>query len=1058
MTAVAYFHPLREAERISFDFTPGMSLAAIVKRAVATIEAEKGEPGSWEWFERHATVRVDGRVYDRDIWPMVRPKPGRHVDLMVTVQGGKTGKIALLLATVALTVATGFIAGGGLVKLGASAALFGAGTVGSTGAAALVGLGGALLIQRLTPSPEMPEPAGASRELSAAGISGNLLTPGEYLMSVIGRMRVSPQIVVKPYTTLKDEKVNVHAMLALAGDYEVSDIRVDGLAIQNIEGARWEVKEGDGAAGDTYLSQSFKIQKQLRMAVENFKTEDPENIAQNLLDQVTPTNSYSPTFDLPPKHADAKGFTIRHVFPNGIIVEDGTQAKRGGVAVRYQTRRVGDSTWEDLLVLHFESKKTFGPFQQDVSFVFGEPPGGYNIAINYESHTKFAFSKTGVGQSFSYESDPYFFSDIASPPSIYTDFTTYTNGTMTVSASSEKVGSEAWRAFNGSGALGWSPANNSLPAWLQIDFGVGQARTLRSFGLNYANILTAVKSCRIEGRLLPGDPWTVLFDSENRLIYGPKDVLPPTANGVPSKIMPCRQIRLVVTQNNGAANNEVLLADFFMSETFANPSAIDASGNFTTASGLAGTAIAARHVYLTRDGATVFLRPEQWPDGQYEFRIRRGWAYNADKFNAGYVYDGAPGNASFFTHIFTGGFNRTYENQKKIRSDLEVSMISEDYGFRAIRQDVEHRLTRIAVSIPGLEIQSISALFNGKARCWNAVTQSWDDTPTPTRNPFAYYRDALLRAEKNFKPLPGENIEPGNLEEAFEWAEQNGFTCDSVIHNRLVQDVLRLLASAARSSPRQANMWGVVIDRDRSAEPVTGMITPETSRNLKCRINNKSVPHAYSVTFFDETNDYKQSEITVYRDGYDATSATDIETRDDRANTSATAVAATALYDLRSLYHRNRSYNYEVGFEGRMYRRGDILKVVDETWEDDSYYGLIDQIRTSGGNVIGFKIYGVAELSKSVGQITMNGDTTFRIAVRQRTGGVFYADIVETSDTSVLTLVTPVADIGQFKVGRTISVGPATRTDKRMIINSKQRSGEERWILSLLPEAPEIFE
>ena len=296
------------------------------------------------------------------------------------------------------------------------------------------------------------------------------------------------------------------------------------------------------------------------------------------------------------------------------------------------------------------------------------------------------------------------------------------------------------------------------------------------------------------------------------------------------------------------------------------------------------------------------------------------------------------------------------------------------------------------------------------------------------------------------------------MEFAYEWADTNGFTCDTAVHQRNVTEVLRLLATSMRGSPRQADMWGVVIDRDRTADPITGLITPETSRNLGCEINYPEIPHGYRVSYLDETQSYEERNVMVYRDGYSALTATDIRGITDRANTNVAAVTATALYNLRQMVYRGKVYTYEVGFEGRYYARGDLVGVVDESWAEDMYYGLLRRTITSAGNVTGFELWETAELSKSIGQPSMIGETGFAVAVRQRSGAVFIGNITNTTNTKRLTLVTPVADTGQFAEIQPVSIGPRSRSVKRLLINAKQRSGEERWTLSLLPEAPEIFE
>lgn len=131
---------------------PGLTLAEYARRF----------PGLPEEFVSHGTICINGHPISRVFWEHIRPKrprKGRPIELTFHLpprgggQGGSGKQIFALVASIALSFATGFILNGGL------AAKFGLGmfTAGSTAAymaAAGVSVLGSLLIGALVPPPQ----------------------------------------------------------------------------------------------------------------------------------------------------------------------------------------------------------------------------------------------------------------------------------------------------------------------------------------------------------------------------------------------------------------------------------------------------------------------------------------------------------------------------------------------------------------------------------------------------------------------------------------------------------------------------------------------------------------------------------------------------------------------------------------------------------------------------------------------------------------------------------------------------------------------------------------
>lgn len=1028
MHAVARFDPLPTGagpKRIAW--TPGMSLAAIARAAEAP-----------DWFFAHGVIRIEGREIYRDLWPVVKPKEGAFVDLCVTVHGGKTGKLVLTLATVALAVASAFVAPyltPAIAGLGFSAGAAGAISAGLIAAA---NIGAQMALRSLIAPPTRPAIANAQREISQSGISANQLTPGEPLPGIVGMIRASPPILIPWFTELVGDKLYTNAMVGCMGRNLVEDVLINGIDIAAIPGVTYETREGNAGEADTFLSTLTVIQSSTPVVLSNYELKGELDFYDQLSDQTTPTNSYS-EFHRFKKKEGAYEARVMLLFDGG-IVKAGASAT---VPIRVRVRKLGDVTWRNLPTFHIRDTKAAGPFRRELKFIWGTPGEGRWPARNDAFDCHVVSYRTAVGQSFEYLADPYFES-VARTDQLPVMTAATTSG-VTVSASSELSATEAaWKAADGTtGGTPWQPANNSLPAWWKVDWGVGNTKNFRSYVLGFANNFEAA-DWTFEGSN-DDTAWTVLHTV--------------TANELANAAMQCaaygayRYHRFTFTANTGAANQQLKLENV---ELFI----VDNSAS-TGSTGAAVTDDAARYVKITQEGCTVYLDSTEWPEDEYEIEIQRGWAFASASMDYGsttatnqYILAGFTNITDFFGHFVNSGKATIYQSQHTVQSKTTIEAFTQVRNERPIRAETEARLTRIAVRVPDLSIrEGISAMMTGYARTWNGTV--WIDTPVPARNPAAFYRDALLLLDKNAEPLPGEIIDEASLETWFTHCEAEGFTCDAVVHDRSMADVLQLLASCGRASPRNSNYWGVVIDRDRSADDPTILLTPETSRDLGTTITYENIPHGFRVAYLDEDDEYRQKNVMVYRAGFNGDNATDVKEMSYTGITSLAKATAQAIYDLGQLSRRNIEYRREVFMEGFDYARGEKVAIADEVIMRHSYWGFIKSVTTSAGDVTGFTLYGTAKLSESADQ----GFDTFGCTVRGKEGGILLnsAAITQTTDTATVTLATPVADTGQFVTDQPIAIGPLGSETTYGVLRHKEYAGNDTWRLSIVPEANEIF-
>jgi hypothetical protein len=1033
MQAVARLNPFDPNGFSRFDWTPGQSLAAIVREA-----------GLPDWFLQHGEIRVarHGKWvrYEPSLWPHVKPKQDTFLELRATVHGGKGGKLFIALAAVALTVATAGIGAGALA--GTLGAGFGAGTVGASLAATGAGIAGQLALKALTPSPSAGgQPSAIGNDLKQAGVSVNGIQRGGPVGGILGRIGTSGDILIPSFVTLENGRVYSHAMVGFWGRCLIEDIKLNGSPITDFADVVYETREGTGGEDVTFLSSKTYFMDPIArgQTLRNFTTDG----STQLTDQAVPANS-KPTWQVMRTNGTADVATIRLAYPSAF--QDSAGAEQG-ILYRIEVRKVGTVPWRRLPVLHIRDKKLSGPFRTDINIYWGKKSRQWR-ARGVQFNAANAYWSTAAGQPFAYDADSYFNPSTTANTDIAPVMASNVSGSIVVSASHDAA--NAWMALDGNTGTQWAPATSSLPAWWQIDWGAGNAKTLRRFYLESPRPWRP-KAFRFSGSN-DGVTWMELINVNETI----SSAYVAASDYNLANETAYRYYRFDITANWGDAATWIRQLEFY--ET--NFAQILNVG--TNVSG-----IIANYVALHEDGWDIYLDPLQgWDVGEHDIRIMRSAAFDDASFaQASYAYGGFLSTSYFFDGSPTSPYAAV-----KDQSIVGLAVSVEDFitvlNQPPINPLVESRLARIAVRVPDMVINSISATFTSYAREWNGSV--WVDTPVPTRNPASLWRDALLRSDINASPLPGEILDEASLEAFFDHCVANGFTCDAVVRDKSIADITRLCGAVARASPRQSNMWGVVIDQDRSAEPITALLTPETSRDLGTDIAYENVPQGLRVTYLDEDDGWLPKEVEVYRPGFTAANATDVQSDVYDGITSLAKATAQASYDLAQLHFRKVLYQREVGIEARAYARGEKFGIADDVLFRHAYFGLVKTIFTSAGNVTGIEIYGLARLSESADQIGMFGDITtmgdistatgsFGAKIRLKNGGIATVAITETTDTTTITFATPVADTGQFDLSQPVAIGPLGREVITAILHHKEQTGTDTWKLTLLPEANVIF-
>lgn len=1040
MTTAVWFRksPVHDAA-FCFEVPSGLTVAEILVRAETP-----------DWFADHGGVYLDGEKCPDGTWSVRTAADVARVDLMVMPGSKKLLPILISVATIALTAGIGTF---GLPFLGAG---FAAGTLGASLAAAGVGLAGSLLVSALTAPPKIGQD-GTQRQIGEAGATGNPIVKWDVLPNVLGTMLVSPPLLAPAYTWIDGDDTWTEVVVGLEGHYSVDadSVLINGLDVASFVGAEVEVREGGPSDTARTIAAVTVIEQRDGKKIENFKTESNSVYYERLVDQVTPDNSASPwvRFD---SDGPFDEMTLRFNFPQG-IAESGTFPAM--VPLRVEIRKVGDVTWRKLPTFHFHDPEAGkGPTRGEIKLIRTLLPSGPHFSYAEDEHWPIfeVNAWTGIGQSYEYESDDYFKLDatLATGGGLVPAMTGTTTSGVTVTASSEQVGNEGWRAFD-SGAGIWKTASAPGTVYLEIDFGAATYVGCYKLNNGSGDVATLPGVFWIEG--WTGAAWVRLDDTDidvrNSLHYfGIFQIGNP---GSYSKY------RLYVSDNRGDGTGQVWVAIGAMYSHQTPGCAVTDGGTPSNP----GTPVLhssnsfprVTNVSLHRDGCDVYLDPAEWDAGAYEVRVKRGWSIDTVQFTAStYQYSAAANTAMFFEYVLDSGFYTIVRSQQDFRTETVVEMFSTTENVAPFDPS---GISHIAVRVKNVVVDSVAAIFARRQRAVDGGV--WSDTWAVSANPASQSRDILL-GMSNPDPLPGELLDEDELKDWYARCVTDSRSCNAYVQGESIADVLQMIASCGYGAPRMANVWGVVQDYDTSAVPAVLGLSPINSRDLGTTYILPRQPHVVQVEFADASNDYKSGYALVYAAGYDVNTATRQETWQMRGFVSEATATARAAFDLAQVRARKARYGREIGVESYLVKRGDVVRLTCDTLDRKQSFAFIKSVTVTTGNVVSVTLDNI--INWSVGQegFEIVGDDfvegqTMGIAIQLADGSEVVKTVTEISDSNVATFTTPFADDSSVTAGLMVVTGIAGREYRRCRVMAVESDGFETRRLELAEEAVSLF-
>ena len=336
--------------------------------------------------------------------------------------------------------------------------------------------------------------------------------------------------------------------------------------------------------------------------------------------------------------------------------------------------------------------------------------------------------------------------------------------------------------------------------------------------------------------------------------------------------------------------------------------------------------------------------------------------------------------------------------------------------------------------------QSITPVWNGS---------DWTDQG-PTSNPAYLYR-WLLTGPANADARPEAEMDDERFAEWASYCATEGFTFDRVIdYKTSIPEVLAQIAAAGRAAPsRRDGKWSVVIDQQ--AGDAVQMFTPKNSWGYSWRKSFDRVPHALRVKFRNAANDYSEAERIVYRDGYSAANATDIEGLELAGITSADLAWRHGRYHLASLILRPREHRFSADWEHLVCHRGDPIKLQHYVVKVGLGSARVKSVHTDGNGDVDRLVLDQP--------ITMELGKEYAVEVRTEDLISSYHPIETTvGETATVTFLTPVSPSRGIAVGDLVAFGEVERVTIDLVIREINKGDNESATLVCLDRSLEIHD
>lgn len=452
------------------------------------------------------------------------------------------------------------------------------------------------------------------------------------------------------------------------------------------------------------------------------------------------------------------------------------------------------------------------------------------------------------------------------------------------------------------------------------------------------------------------------------------------------------------------------------------------------------------NIYGQRSGLRVRLSESMVAKGDLEWRVMRGYASDNTALNGSYQIGSV--TESLFVAKGSAGSYTIAVDQGAFVSQLTL----EHATAIADRYPVEWPRTAIIALRSTQSLRNITCHASRRVLDWNG--SAWATETTASTNPATHYHQFLL----DFCNEHGLDTDLIDSAAFVSWRAEcaaRGYACSAVFAGESMAEILSALATAGFAREVFGLKFSIDWFRDRESDVPVQLFSPRNS-NIAFALDSPQRPFGLRVTYDDADNDNRASEIEVAIDN-----AADIglwEKTSYKAISSPALVRRRATFDLLQTTERRRKWTVETAIEGVLCEVGDLASVVSDLFDDTSHGTRVRQVLDASTLVLdqaipGQDVDGSFSDNPAVADILTVGETSLAFVhtstgIEQRTITAVNGNVI-VLDSALST--TPVA-------GTIVTITTLSNASHRCFVLAVERLSEERAKLTLVDEAPQIWE
>lgn len=1015
--------------------------------------------------------------------------------------GGGSGKqILLIVAAIALIALTSWIGGGGIgVALGLS--VLGPGTFGAQLLAAGIGIIGSLALSALSRPPALDQSStSAERDARAyASVSSNLIGRGLTLPRVVGQHRIRPPMIAEPWVVLggPDDEYAL-AAFSLAGPHSLCDVQINGVRVTalaepaavspaevDLEQEFWIIRR-EGRDDDTPIEYPFRNgwqiwqrstdHERVQLLGHNWGDNAGGGAAspQDVWELDPDADQVLPVWHRFTSKRNPSTLEIHLDFPQGLTIDGlGAFGTSGAILpMRARMRPKGTTTWFNLPEMWWYGDSIKPQrFRIEIAIVgsssgassvtanrhdsgdiiplycWGATPGGADPATTaWDAHANWLDVDSGDVDYFG--------------PSNYVVGPLANSNTIVRNVALQRTGFAFNLNVNNVGLTSPAALDNEDGVIWEVEIRRGAAFRASQVDLNYQfggadwdffehqNSAGGSPSPPSQVQIRPANNLVdtiaaVRFVSKfNGSVYSDWGFIPPDPD-------PTGHAQLVVVARNRAINDVSVLAagyalDYSASGMGEDELALDyqflygEDNGFTASEADLVAEDCGLDVAQTGDDPGLLSPSSLAIDGSTDYIVRidieRIALRTAGAWHGRLQYATADSPGHAFSDSYYADIPEV-PNVVGARRGLEIDMSDLAAGGSDWIDSTIDQL-RFEFDAPGspgdgeFRVRQIQIGTPGSAAGW-----TWLRT---TSNPAPHVYD-ILTGDLNKKALAASVVDDDSLTEWRTHCDTEGYECNAIIDGRSIADALNLIAGCGYARPFKSELWGVAIDKDRTAEDPVQIFTPRNMREFRWDRAFPDLPDHLIVDYFDEQFEFRQQQRIVYRDGYDASTAVLPERTTYVGLITGAEVDARAAFDLRQPVERGTFYMGEVWTEHLVARRGDLVGIEHDVLRKMTGRGRVKSVTldaSSPQNVTAL----VLDSEVPIGlDDDGNADALVVCAalIRQKDGTLLTKQLAHVGGyTATLTFATPFEDPGTSLLDEDclVAVGPLHTVYQRMIL------------------------